>query len=84
MVIEILSKNFQQVLIYRQNVHSRDTKRYILNKYRVFLTRAREGMVIFVPKGDSGDSTRVPGKYEDIADYLKICGVTNLCIGEQP
>lgn len=61
-----------------QNVHSQDTQRYILNKYRVFLTRAREGMVIFIPKGDLGDSTRVPGTYEDIADYLKACGVTYL------
>lgn len=57
-----------------QNVQDPDTKRYILNKYRVFLTRAREGMVIFVPRGDSGDSTRVPGTYDAIAYYLKECG----------
>ncbi len=58
-----------------QNVHNDDLRRYILNKYRVFLTRAREGLVIFVPCGDSGDSTRVPGTYEAIADYLILCGV---------
>ena len=32
-------------------------------------------MVLFVPEGDSGDSTRVPGTYEAIASYLKKCGV---------
>ena len=58
-----------------QNIHDPNTRRYILNKYRVFLTRAREGMVLFVPEGDSGDSTRVPGTYDAIASYLKDCGV---------
>jgi DUF2075 family protein len=58
-----------------QNIHNADTKRYILNKYRVFLTRSREGMVLFVPRDDSGDSTRVPGTYDAIASYLKECGV---------
>jgi len=58
-----------------QNVHNHDLRRYILNKYRVFLTRAREGLVLFVPYGDSADSTRVPGTYEAIADYLITCGV---------
>ena len=58
-----------------QNVKDLNMKRYVLNKYRVFLTRAREGMVLFVPEGDSCDSTRVPGTYEAIASYLKKCGV---------
>jgi len=57
-----------------QNVHDPDKRRYVLNKYRVFLTRAREGMVLFVPEGDTGDSTRVPGTYAAIASYLKQCG----------
>lgn len=57
-----------------QNVHNDDTQRYILNKYRVFLTRAREGMVLYVPEGDKGDSTRVPGTYSAIANYLISCG----------
>jgi len=46
------------------------------NGYRVVLTRARKGMVIFVPKGDLAeeDSTRDPGFYNSIADYLVSCG----------
>ena len=58
-----------------QNVHDPDIRRFILNKYRVFLTRAREGMVIYVPYGDKGDSSRVPGTYQAIAEYLIKCGV---------
>jgi hypothetical protein len=46
------------------------------NGYRVVLTRARKGMVIFVPKGDLAkeDSTRDPDFYESIAEYLLSCG----------
>jgi hypothetical protein len=46
------------------------------NGYRVLLTRARKGMVLFVPKGDrSGeDLTRPPEMYNHIADYLESCG----------
>jgi hypothetical protein len=46
------------------------------NGYRVLLTRARKGMIIFVPKGDmSGeDATRDSSMYDDIANYLVQCG----------
>jgi hypothetical protein len=36
-----------------QNVSDPDRQRYIANSYRVLLTRARQGMVIFVPQGDT-------------------------------
>src|ERR1700756_1079754 len=39
-------------------IHKGDRKRYVLNAYRVLLTRARQGMVIFVPAGDDSDQTR--------------------------
>jgi hypothetical protein len=46
------------------------------NGYRVLLTRARKGMVIFIPEGDrSGeDLTRPPEMYDQIANYLFSCG----------
>lgn len=46
------------------------------NSYRVLLTRARKGMIVFVPKGDvSGeDETRNPQFYDEIAEYLFACG----------
>ncbi|WP_235927568.1 DUF2075 domain-containing protein [Sandarakinorhabdus rubra] len=51
---------------------------YVKNAYRVLLTRARQGMVIFVPRGDAADATRPPGDYDAIADWLTACGVPAL------
>jgi hypothetical protein len=46
------------------------------NGYRVLLTRARRGMMIFVPSGDAdgGDETRPSALYDAIADHLVTCG----------
>ncbi len=58
-----------------------DQKRYLLNSYRVLLTRARQGMVIFVPEGvdDYIDLTRKKEYYDSIYDYLHIeCGISEL------
>jgi Schlafen group 3, DNA/RNA helicase domain len=60
------------------NVHMKDRRRFIKNKYRVFLTRAREGMVLFVPHGDSSDDTRIPSTFESVAAYLKSCGAKSI------
>jgi DUF2075 family protein len=57
-----------------QNVHKTDRKRYMLNAYRVLLTRARQGMVIVVPKGDSNDHTRKPEYYDSTYNYLRNIG----------
>lgn len=51
---------------------------YIQNKYRVLMTRAREGLVIWVPEGDSSDPTRDVGVMNDTAEYLVSCGVVQL------
>jgi hypothetical protein len=48
---------------------------YVRNAYRVLLTRARQGMVIFVPPGDPDDPTRPPGEYDAIDEWLAACGV---------
>lgn len=46
------------------------------NGYRVLLTRARKGMVVFVPRGDlsGADETRAPEFYDGIAEHLLHCG----------
>ena len=41
-----------------EQVHKPDLRGYLRNAYRVLLTRARQGMVIFVPPGSSSDPTR--------------------------
>jgi hypothetical protein len=40
--------------------------------YRVLLTRARKGMIVFIPRGDpiGEDETRPQSMYDDIANYL--------------
>jgi hypothetical protein len=61
-----------------QNVSNAEMRKFIINKYRVLLTRAREGMVIFVPSGSIDDPTRNPEYYNRIAAYLVSCGVVEL------
>ena len=51
---------------------------YVRNAYRVLLTRARQGMVIFVPPGDAEDATRPPADYDAIDAWLAACGVPML------
>ncbi len=56
-------------------VHSDAHRRYMLNAYRVLLTRARQGMVLFVPEGDLDDHTRLPAFYDASFAYLRRIGV---------
>jgi hypothetical protein len=51
---------------------------YRKNAYRVLLTRARQKLVIYVPVGDSADSTNTPEEFENTAQFLLRCGVTPL------
>ncbi|MEC8568070.1 MAG: DNA/RNA helicase domain-containing protein, partial [Pseudomonadota bacterium] len=50
-------------------------KSYLLNAYRVLLTRARQGMVIFIPAVDGKDPTRPQKYYDSIYNYLVSCGL---------
>ena len=50
-------------------------KSYLANAYRVLLTRARQGMVIFVPDGDTTDPTRSPEYYDGTFEFLRDCGI---------
>ncbi|MGI8733212.1 MAG: DNA/RNA helicase domain-containing protein [Pyrinomonadaceae bacterium] len=55
-------------------INKRERQAYQKNAYRVLLTRARQGMVIFVPQGDSNDPTRKPGFYDATFEYLQEIG----------
>ncbi len=63
-----------------------ELQKYMLNAYRVLLTRARAGMVICIPKGNpnktvSGfweDSTRLPEYYDSTYQYLKSLGIEEI------
>ncbi|HEX9982149.1 MAG TPA: DUF2075 domain-containing protein [Thermoanaerobaculia bacterium] len=58
-----------------QNVNKPENQRYLLNAYRVLLTRARQGMAIFIPPGNRSDPTRTPEFYDSTFQYLKDVGV---------
>jgi len=61
-----------------QNIRQDEKKKYLLNSYRVLLTRARQGMIIFIPEGCNDDATRNSAYYNGIYKYLLDCGVMEL------
>jgi hypothetical protein len=42
----------------------------------VVLTRAGQGMILFIPKGEASDHTRPPAFYNGTFEYLRSCGIT--------
>ena len=61
-----------------QRVKDESQKKYLENSYRVLLTRARQGMVIYLPHGDNNDKTRLEKFYQTTYDYLRSCGISEL------
>jgi hypothetical protein len=61
-----------------QHIRKEERKQYLKNAYRVLLTRARQGMVIVVPEGDSQDPTRMNEYYDITYEYLKSVGFEEL------
>jgi DUF2075 family protein len=66
--------------------NNKENQKYMLNAYRVLLTRARQGIVICIPKGNSRltpegfpeDPTRLPEFYEGTYKYLKELGIKEI------
>ncbi|MBU1370406.1 MAG: DUF2075 domain-containing protein, partial [Bacteroidetes bacterium] len=58
-----------------QNINKPERKKYLLNAYRVLLTRARQGMVIVIPEGDDNDQTRKKEYYDPTYYYLAQYGI---------
>jgi Uncharacterized conserved protein (DUF2075) len=61
-----------------QNIKNQENRAYLKNAYRVLLTRARQGMVIFVPAGDLTDHTRLPEYYDHTFRYLVQLGLPRI------
>ena len=57
-----------------------DVQDFVRNKYRVLLTRARFGTIIFVPSGDWRDPTRDPIEFDRVAAFLRRCGVRDAAV----
>lgn len=60
------------------NIGTAERRTYLTNAYRVLLTRARQGMVIFVPEGDEFDQTRHREFYDHTFEYLKRIGIPEI------
>lgn len=58
-----------------QNINKLENVLYLKNAYRVLMTRARQGFVIFVPEGNLKDITRQPEYYDGIYNYLVSLGI---------
>lgn len=57
-----------------QNIRTPANIEYLTNAYRVLLTRARQGMIIFIPYGDKYDTTRTPQYYDSTFNFLTDIG----------
>ena len=70
----------QKMLTPKRFVESTESqKKHILNSYRVLLTRARKGMVIYIPRLNDFEDTYGLAKYYDSThDYLLSCGLKDL------
>lgn len=61
-----------------QHIKSESRKIYQKNAYRVLLTRARQGMIVFIPEGTQDDPTRMPEFYNSTYRYLIALGVQEI------
>lgn len=60
------------------NINDKKIRSYQINAYRVILTRARRGMIIYVPKGTADDHTRNPKFYDGTYQYFKQLGIQEI------
>ena len=51
---------------------------YLTNAYRVLLTRARQGFIIYIPEGVDDDATRKHEFYDPTFNYLKSIGIPEI------
>ena len=70
----------QKILTEKRFVESSEIqKKHILNSYRVLLTRARKGIVIYIPKKNEYPNNYPAAKYFDSTyEYLKSCGIKDI------
>jgi len=61
-----------------QKVNDSSRRAYLASAYRVLMTRAQQGMVIYVPPGAVDDYTRPPEFNDGVAAFLQNCGIEAL------
>lgn len=60
------------------NVNQSENQLYLKNAYRVLLTRARQGLIIFIPEGNNEDYSRQTTFYDGTYSYLKKIGIEEI------
>lgn len=60
------------------NNSNEERVKYLINSYRVLLTRARQGMVIYIPHGNDEDLTRPSFMYDGTYEFFKSIGIEQL------
>jgi hypothetical protein len=61
-----------------QHIRNQERRKYLINAYRVLLTRARQGMVIVIPEGNEEDCTRKCEFYDGTFNYLQEIGLKTM------
>lgn len=61
-----------------QHIKSAENRRNLTNAYRVLMTRARQGMAIFIPPGSPDDPTRPPEHYQPTFQYMRTLGIPQI------
>lgn len=61
-----------------QNLSDTSKILYKKNAYRVLLTRARQGMVIFIPPGNDADKTHLSEFYNETFNLFKNIGISEI------
>ncbi len=59
-------------------INSEIDKSYLRNAYRVLMTRARQGLIIFIPYGENLDPTRPIELYDNTYNFLFSCGIQTI------
>lgn len=60
------------------HVNQEQRQHYLKNAYRVLMTRARQGLIIYIPEGDEEDPSRLTKYYEGTYQYLKHVGIKEI------
>ena len=60
------------------HINKLERKKYLINAYRVLLTRARQGMVIVIPEGNDNDLTRKREYYDETYNFLRNIGLQTI------
>lgn len=59
-------------------MHKVESRNYLQNAYRVLLTRARQGLIIYLPNGEDLDQTRPKEIYDSTYLFLEQCGIPSI------